>query len=98
MSDAPKIVVASVMKIARAKLRSRYGGGGGHMGGGGICPGIGPCIGGTQPPRAPGGGTGANAPRGSIGGWPGGGCCSAMRYIPLQQFPHLSRLERRNEA
>src|SRR4051794_24933065 len=74
-SERPKIVVAMVIKIARAKLRSR-GGGGMNMPGGGIIGGIG-CMpgGGIGPGRYPGGGGGGlNAPRGSIGPWPGGGC------------------------
>ena len=74
--DNPKMVVASVVKIARANPR-RGGCGGGnpppiiHGGGGGG----GGKFGGANPPLrcAPGGGGGANAPRGSIGPWPVGG-------------------------
>src|ERR1051326_9095314 len=74
------MLVASGMKMARAKLRSvRRGGGAGYIiggiigympggGGGGIC-GI------TTGPRPGGGGGGGeNAPCGSIGPCPGGGC------------------------
>ena len=82
----PKIDVASVVKIARVKLRSRLGGRPNCMGiiiGGYIPPiggmgGIGPggmggncCI--VGPPAPLGGGGGENAPRGSTGPCPGGG-------------------------
>src|ERR1019366_6318545 len=70
--EMPKTVVASVVKIARAKPPRALGGGGNHPGGGiigGIKPG-----GGAHPPPCPGGGGAEKAPRGSIGPCPGGGC------------------------
>src|SRR5215212_6994498 len=91
VSDRPKIDVARVTKTAREKLRAgRCGGGiniGGYMPGGGIGGGIMPGIipggiqtggggGGTFPL---GGGGGVNAPRGSIGPCPGGGCGIIVR-------------------
>src|SRR5690348_11639354 len=86
-SEMPKIVVASVIKIPRANdPPGRGGGGGANIGGGygiggGIIPGGGIMPGGAgggvnigEEPPPVGGGGGANAPRGSIGPCPGGGC------------------------
>src|SRR5215208_1593968 len=105
-SEMPKMVVANVVKIARAKLRSRFGGGPKFIGIiGGNMPGM-PCIGGigpggigiggscciVGPPLPLGGGGGENAPRGSTGPCPGGGGCGTIILLRLMtSVQHVPR-------